>query len=344
MPGIFSKVGGAALNTFAGRTIRRRRMDRILAYKAKEEALKYAAMKRKYGAKRANAKSISQYYGAKQRPYKFSKMPLKVQPRRHAVNVINPYQTCRSKAVRTFMLNVPGSTFVNNGNYFDSTSTTDLSQAVTMSQCGLSVWWLRSVRSPDYVYLGVSMPRIDIRYVEETNTLTALAALYQYLKINYINLTLKFDVGNVKLNDRDNNNEVGLLEHFTYPSQKGEIINISTATGIMSDPAWEFIKEQGIKVHKTKPQYSLTFKPHLQLNPNTILGSGATIPVGIGNRSISMDDVTAGNIPRMPSPAAVFKLRLPETENAEMSIELRLTVDYKNAQRVSYGFDPTVPY
>lgn len=324
----------SAKKAVLGRKRGTRRWDRLLKIEDKMEALRLKRYKariarRKAGRMRLKKLSTPSYTKA---------VSVKTGV------VVNPYQSCCSKAVRTFILNVPGSLFAPNGNYFNSGVTTDLSGSVSMTQCGLSAYWLRSIRSPDYVYLGLSAPLVDIRFIEDTNTLQALAQLYQYFKIKKISLQVKFDMGNVKDDDRTTNNEVGTYEHFSYPSQKGEVVNISSATGIMSDSAWEFVKEQGIKQHKTGSSYLLSWKPRFQLDPKAIIGTGTAIPFSVGNRSVSMDDIVAGNIPRMPSPACVFKLRLPETESAEMSVEVRLTVDYKNGGRLAYGFDPTVPY
>lgn len=324
----------SAKKAVLGRTRGTRRWDKLLKIEDKMEALRLKRYKARIARRKANRMRLKKL----------------TTPTYKAVNtvsksavLVNPYQSCRSKAVRTFILNVPGNIFAP-GVYFNSGVTTDLSGSVSMTSCGMSAYWLRSVRSPDYVYLGLSVPATDIRFIEDTNTLQALAQLYQYFKINNISLAVKFDCGNIKDDDRTTNLEVGTYEHFSYPSTKGEIINISTATGIMSDSAWEFVKEQGIKQHKTGTSYLLNWKPRFQLDPKPVVGLGSTIPFSVGNRSVSMDDIIAGNIPRMPAPAVVFKLRLPENESSEMSVEIRLTVDYKNGGRIAFGFDPTTPY
>lgn len=259
--------------------------------------------------------------------------------------LVNPYQSCRSKAVRTWLSNLVGNQILDNGNYYSAGTLTDMTGSVSLNDCGISAYWLRSSKAPDFLYLGVSVPYLDIRKVEDTTTLTALSQLYQYLKISNVNLTFTFDCGNVK-NEVHSGGlvETGVFQHFSYPSQKGEMINISTSTGIMSDSAWEFISESSIKIHKTKSTYSLNYKPRFQLDPKTIIGSGATLPISIGNRSTSFDDIVAGNIPRMPSPAVVFKFRCPVSELAKMTIQMKMTVDYKSGGRVASGFDPTTPY
>lgn len=315
---------------FLGRRKGTRRLDRVAknmadftAIKVKEEALKLKRMtklpkKQKLTVKPSLAVAKSGF-------------------------LINPYQSCRSKAVRTWSVNPIGNTIPSD--YADGSANTDLTGTVTFSQCGLNVWYLRSTKAPEYIYMGINCPRADIRYIEDTATLTALGALYQYLKILNFVLEVSFDAGNVKNDVREGGLvESGTFEHFTFPSTKGEIVNISTAAGIMNDSGWEFVSESGIKKHKTKSYYRLMWKPQLQLDPKTIVGSGATIPMIIPNRSLSMDDVIAGNIPRMASPAVVFKLRLPNSSTAKLDIQIRLTCYYKNGGRIAHGFEPTIPY
>ena len=176
--GVFAGAVHSAKKAVLGRTRGTRRYDRLLKIEDKMEALRLKRYKARIARRRRNRAKMAAL--AKHAPLAVAKTGSKS-------FVVNPYQSCRSKAVRTWVSNLIGNQILNDGQYYNAGGLVDMTGSVSMNQCGISAYWLRSAKSPDYLYLGVSVPNLDIRQVEDTATLTALSSLYQYLKIMNIN-------------------------------------------------------------------------------------------------------------------------------------------------------------
>lgn len=273
----------------------------------------------------------------------------------------NPYQSVKSVASKTWRLELTGSSYSVAGGNYELGGVTDFTGAQSLNGCfgynagaGLQgVYHLqRSSNMADYVYIGFSIPALNLNALEDTATLTALAALYQNLYIRKVSVTFLFDQGNVSkvpLMKADagvgiTDTQSGPSEHFTYPREKSERINIFNTSGILGDTAWSYMRESGVKIHRTGKMYKMKWTPSLTIAPRVVAGTGSAIPIDVPMQSLSFDDVLAGNQPVSSTPAVVFRMRLPENANSEVTGTIRVDVHYDSIARVQYGFDPTAAY